>query len=130
MELNETAAVLAMIAALDRRMAFSQSDAVAWQAVIGDNTFNDCREAVIRHYQESPHSITPSDIIKAVRAMRARRHEGIAVPVPPVDPDNVQACIAWQTEWSRAIGDGLTEKDAYDRATRLTLLTPVEISRD
>lgn len=112
MDLRETAGVLAMISALDSRKVYGQIDASAWHAVIGDLRFDDCREAVIAHYQESPHPITPADVRSRVSAVRKARIGDRVAPLPPVDPEDVKAYREWQQAWYRGIGDGLTSDEA------------------
>lgn len=116
MELNETAAVLAMIAALDRRSAFNETDAIAWHAILTDYQFDDCRTAVVKHYSDTSYSIMPADIVRIVRQIRSKRRDAVSAPLPPVHPDNVNEFKAWTLEWYRAIADGLTEDEATDRA--------------
>ena len=112
MELHETAGVLAMISALDSRKVYGEIDAQAWHAVIGDLRFDDCREAVIQHYRESPHSITPADVRGKVTAVRKARIGDRVAPLPPVDPSDTASYRQWQQAWYRGVGDGLTEDEA------------------
>lgn len=112
MELRETAAILAMVTALDSRRSFGELDAKAWQAVIGDFSFDDCREALIGHYRESPHSITPSDIATRVAAARRARIGNRVAPLPPVDPNDVVRYKSWIGAWSTAIADGADDEEA------------------
>lgn len=112
MDLRETAGILAMVSALDTRRVFGEIDAQAWNAVIGDLRFDDCREAVIAHYKESPHPITPADVRNRVSVVRRARIGDRVAPLPPVDPGDVQAYQKWQLAWYRGVGDGLTEDEA------------------
>lgn len=112
MELRETAGVLAMISALDSRKVYGEIDAQAWHAVIGDLRFDDCREAVIQHYRESPHSITPADVRGKVTAVRKSRIGDRIAPVPPIDPSDTASYQQWQQAWYRGVGDGLTVDEA------------------
>jgi hypothetical protein len=110
--MRETAAVLAMITALDTRRMYGDIDAKAWHAVIGDLRFDDCREAVIAHYRESPHSITPADVRSKVMAVRKIRIGDRIAPLPPIDPSDTASYQQWQQAWYRGVGDGLTEDEA------------------
>lgn len=112
MDLRETAGVLAMISALDSRKVYGEIDAQAWHAVIGDLRFDDCREAVIQHYRESPHSITPADVRGKVTAVRKARIGDRIAPVPPIDPSDTASYQQWQQAWYRGVGDGLTVDEA------------------
>jgi hypothetical protein len=114
--MRETAAVLAMITALDTRRMYGDIDAKAWHAVIGDLRFDDCREAVIQHYRESPHSITPADVRSKVSALRKARIGDRVAPLPPVDPEDIQAYRDWQQAWYRSVGDGLSGDEAEQKA--------------
>jgi hypothetical protein len=114
--MRETAAILAMVAAVDSRRSFGQIDAQAWHAFIGDFTFDDCREAVIGHYKESPHSITPSDINTRIIAARRARIGNRVAPVPPIDPSDARGYADWVVAWMHAVADGLTEEEATRRA--------------
>lgn len=112
MDIRETAAVLAMISALDGRKAFGEIDAQAWHAVVGDLRFEDCREAVIAHYRDSSHTLMPADLRAGVKKVRKDRIGDKIAPLPPVDPDDVERYAQWQQVWVRAIGDGLTDEEA------------------
>jgi len=116
MDIRETAAILAMIAAVDSRRSFGEIDVSAWHAVIGDFTFDDAREAVISHYRESPHSITPSDINTRVGAWRRKRIGNRIAPVPPVDANDIAGYQRWIGAWFTAVADGATDAEAQRRA--------------
>lgn len=120
MDMRETAAVLAMVSALDARKVYGEVDAQAWNAVIGDLRFEDCRDAVIAHYQESPHPITPADVRTWVAKVRKARIGDRVAPLPPVDPEDIESYKAWQREWYRAIGDG-QETDEAEQSADLAL---------
>lgn len=112
MDIRETAAVLAMISALDGRKAFGEIDAQAWHAVVGDLRFDDCREAVIAHYRDSSATLMPADLRVRVKQVRKDRIGDKVAPLPPVDPDDVERYAQWQQAWVRAVGDGLTDDEA------------------
>lgn len=112
MDLRETAGILAMISALDGRKAFGDIDAKAWHAVIGDLTFDDCREAVIEHYGESAHPLMPADIRARVKKVRKARIGSKVAPIPPIDANDVERYMAWEQAWYRGVGDGLTDDEA------------------
>lgn len=112
MDIRETAAVLAMISALDGRKAFGEIDAQAWHAVVGDLRFDDCRDAVIAHYRDSSYTLMPADLRAGVKKVRKDRIGDKVAPLPPVDPDDVERYAQWQQVWVRAIGDGLTDQEA------------------
>jgi hypothetical protein len=92
MRRSEIADLLAMCAAFDRRTV-GEGDVEAWLAVLGDLAFDDCRQAIVKHYAASREWIMPAD----VRDHATRRletpipHES---PVPDADPDDVPAYLA------------------------------------
>jgi hypothetical protein len=112
MTLQETAAILAMIAAVDSRRSFGEIDVTAWHAFVRDFTFDDARDAVIAHYKESPHSILPTDICTRVGAARRARIGNRVAPLPPVDADDVQGYREWTGAWYAAVANGLDDKSA------------------
>lgn len=112
MTMQEVAAVLAMISALDGRKAFGEIDAQAWHAVVGDLRFEDCREAVILHYRESTVTLMPAELRARVKQVRRQRIGDRVAPLPPVEADEVGRYAQWQQAWYRGLGDGLTDDEA------------------
>ena len=116
MNLQEAAAILAMITALDSRKAFNEIDAQAWAAVLGDVYFDDARQAVIDHYRDSTYTLMPADVVGRVKKIRNDRIGDRQAPLPPIDPSDVDAYAEWQRAWYRAVGDGMTDIEAATQA--------------
>jgi hypothetical protein len=89
MTLDEVAALLAVCAAYDARTV-GPTDLDAWEAIVGDVTFADARDAALAHYSESRDRVMPVDIRQRVRAMRLARLENVQDIdlVRDVDPDD------------------------------------------
>lgn len=66
MNLSETARLLGAMAAFDRRTV-GDGDVIAWQAVLSDAPFDDCLEAVKRHYAEHTEWMMPAHVRRLVR---------------------------------------------------------------
>lgn len=95
MTLTETAQVLALAAAFDRRTV-GDADVYAWQATLGDTDFEDAKTAVVAHYRISSEWLMPAQIRAAVAKIRAQRLTNAGPePAPQVDPDDV---VAYQRE--------------------------------
>jgi hypothetical protein len=88
----ETAEVLAMAAAFDRRTV-GRSDVAAWHAVLGDLDAADVRAAVTEHYRDSRDWLMPADVRTRVKAIRKARLSAVPEGVPDADPDNPVAYI-------------------------------------
>lgn len=105
MNLTETATLLTMCAAYDRR-TIGEADVHAWQAVLDDVTFPDARDAVVEHYKRTRDWIMPADvrtIAKKARADRLNRHLEL---VPDADPDDVPAYLDALREGRTRTADG------------------------
>lgn len=72
MNLSETARLLGAMAAFDRRTV-GDGDVIAWQAVLPDATFDDCLEAVKRHYAEHTEWMMPAHVRRLVRDITQER---------------------------------------------------------
>ena len=70
----ETARLLAMIAAFDRR-TIGESDVEAWHLIVGDLEAFDCAAGVREHYAAKRDWIMPADVRTFAEA-EARRREG------------------------------------------------------
>lgn len=112
MKATEAAALLTVAAAFDNRKP-DADQAHAWAAALDGLRFEDCREAVIRHYRASREWMMPSDVIGGVRKLRDQRlSEFGTLPDPPphIDPDKTGELIAWLEETRTAIADGTYER--------------------
>lgn len=72
MNLSETARLLTTMAAYDRR-TIGDADVVGWQAVLSDAPFEDCMEAVQRHYAENTDWMMPAHVRRLVRDIHGER---------------------------------------------------------
>lgn len=72
MNLSETALMLAQMQAYDQRTV-GESDVIAWHALLGDAPFEDCQEAVRRHYAEQTDRIMPAHVRRLVRDIHGER---------------------------------------------------------
>ena len=72
MNTDQVIDLLTLMASYDRRKA-GEADVEAWEAAVGSLSFEDCRTAVIAHYQDSEDWIMPVHVRRRVKAMRAER---------------------------------------------------------
>lgn len=104
MNASEAAALLAMMAAYDRR-TIGESDALAWSQALHDINFADAQFVVNEHYRTSSDWLMPVHVVSAVRRLRRDRLER-TLPMPDADPDDVQAWLAECRADIHAIADG------------------------
>ncbi|HXH77145.1 hypothetical protein [Nocardioides sp.] len=116
MNIPETSALLAMVAANDRRTV-GDIDVEVWHDALDDMPFEDCRAVVRAHVRQSLSSwLSPSDIRAGVKRIRADR-VARAVEMPPdADPDDVAAYL-------EALRDGRCRTASGDRAMDRRALT-------
>lgn len=72
MNRSETALMLAQMQAYDQRTV-GESDVIAWHALLSDAPFEDCQEAIRRHYAEQTDRIMPAHVRRLVRDMHTER---------------------------------------------------------
>lgn len=72
MNLSETARLLSAMSSFDRR-TIGDTDVAAWQAVLPDAAFDDCLEAVKRHYAENTEWMMPAHVRRLVRDIVGER---------------------------------------------------------
>lgn len=72
MKLSETALMLAQMQAYDQRTV-GESDVIAWHSLLSDAPFEDCQEAVRRHYAEHTERIMPAHVRRLVRDIHGER---------------------------------------------------------
>lgn len=105
---TDAATLLTMASAFDGRKP-DEHAARAWAAVLEGLRIEDCRAAVIEHYQTSRDWMMPADIRSAVRKARAKRLEEWVRrngPIMPPPMDSNEAEIAFVVEAKRRIADG------------------------
>lgn len=106
MNLTETATLLAMIQAFDRRTV-GEADVTAWQAALDDLRFDDCREAVVAHFRISSDWLMPANVRAAVKAARRDRLErDLPIDPPDADPNDVRAYLEALRAQRHRVGDG------------------------
>jgi len=69
---SETAQILTAMSSYDRR-TIGDGDVIAWQAVLSDASFDDCLEAVKRHYAEHTEWMMPAHVRRLVRDITGER---------------------------------------------------------
>lgn len=72
MNRSETANLLTSMASFDRR-TIGESDVIAWQGVLADAAFDDCLEAVKRHYAENTEWMMPAHVRRIVWNIHGER---------------------------------------------------------
>lgn len=72
MNLFETAQMLAHMQAYDQRTV-GEADVIAWQALLVDAPFEDCQEAIRRHYAEETDRVMPAHVRRLVRDIARER---------------------------------------------------------
>lgn len=98
MNIHETSALLAMVAANDRRTV-GEIDVEVWHDALNDLEFDDCRDAVRQHIRSSRDWLTPFDVRQAVKRIRRDRLDRALEQPPDADPDDPAA-------YTRALRDG------------------------
>lgn len=102
----EAQALLTICAAFDNRKPDPDA-AQAWSLALAGLRFEDCRDAIVKHYQESREWIMPADVRAEVKRVRGGRVDHETVPIPPgFDPDDTSAYQRLLAESRRAQADG------------------------
>lgn len=111
----QVADLLKLIYSVDgRRM--NEETPIAWQGIIGDLNFTDCRQAILEHYQQSTDWLTPAHIRKRVAAVRQARINAIGQNVNAARPDtdDPREEIRVRKALTKALGDGTLTPAQYD----------------
>lgn len=69
MNREECAALLTVVASYDRR-SLGEADVIAWHGAIGDMTFEECRDATVKHYASQTDWLMPAHVRKLALAAR------------------------------------------------------------
>lgn len=104
MNIAETAKVLTLAAAVDRRLV-DEVTIAAWHDLIGHLDFTDACEAVRVHRRTSVEYLLPAHVVAGVRDIRRARIAASPPPLPGVDPDDVAAYQAARRRLIRAAAD-------------------------
>jgi hypothetical protein len=108
----EAAALLTIAAAYDNRKP-DEDQARAWAMILADLRFEDCRDAVLRHYRKSREWLMPAEVIEGVREIRSERWEKFIkdhtpgyLPIPRRFDGDPAAEQAWWAEVAPKIRNG------------------------
>lgn len=110
----QTAQLLAYAAARDNRKE-DPAAVEAWFEDLGDLPFEDCKEAVRQHFQNSLEYLMPVHIratVKTIRLERVRAVGDISDRIPRAieeledEEEHTRQSLAWLQEAKRRIGDG------------------------
>jgi len=100
---TEAAALLAIAAAYDNRQPNPET-AQAWALALDGLRFEDCRDAIVRHFQTSTDWVMPPHVIAEVKRIRSKRITDHPPLTPPPGTEAEQR--TWLAEARRRIGDG------------------------
>lgn len=117
MNIPETAALLAMVAASDRRTV-GELDIEVWHDALSDLDFDDCRDAVRAHIRTSTDWLLPAHVRGGAKLAKRQRLERVEVFTPDANPDDVPAYI-------EARRSGRVRTDEQLRAHDMRALTGV-----
>lgn len=104
MNRSDTAQLLAMIQAFDRR-TIGDTDVLAWHDALTDTDYTDAQTAVRQHFRESREWIMPADVRARVKATRDERLQRSPIN-PPDITDNARRYMAGLRSNIRNIADG------------------------
>lgn len=107
MNIAETAKVLTLAAAVDRRLV-DEVTIAAWHDLIGHLDFTDACEAVRVHRRRSAEYLLPAHVVAGVRDIRRARLAACPDPLPDVDPDDVAAFQAARRRLIRSLASSGT----------------------
>lgn len=65
----ECAQLLTVISSYDRR-TLGEADVIAWHGTLGDLRFDECRDAVVKHYAQQTDWLMPAHVRRLVLAVR------------------------------------------------------------
>jgi hypothetical protein len=110
MRLSETAQLLTLCAAFDRR-TIGESDVAAWTDVLGTAAYDDASDVVKLHYATSREWLMPCDVLSGVKRLRAARISAAIEEVPDADPDDPPAYVSALREGRHRVATGLTRRE-------------------
>lgn len=93
MNRTETAALLTLMAAYDRR-TLGEEDVLAWHELLSGVEFEDAKTVVLDHYRASSQWLDCASVLAGVKQLRSARLAGVEQIVPGADPDDVPAYLA------------------------------------
>ena len=105
----EAQVLLSMASGVDNRKPDADA-AKAWAAILDGLSFEDCRIAVIEHFQTSDEYLMPIHVRRIVHRLRRDRVNDYGTmpdPPPELDPDDEAGYRRWYAATKRAIADGI-----------------------
>lgn len=127
MNLQETARLCRLVAALSPSQRFDEATPDVWVVILEDVTLADGLEAAKVLAKRQPY-IAPADLVTEAKRLRVTRLERVGVPTPNVDPDDAKAYAEEQRALTAAVASGAMGHDErlqYDRGGyTLTGATP------
>ncbi len=90
MNAQEVAALLAVVSTYDRR-ALMDGEVHAWHGALGDLRFEECRDAVVKHYGTATDWVMPAHLRRLVTAAR----QDAAMRELPGHPDDLVPMPSW-----------------------------------
>lgn len=124
MKRAETAALLGMMAAFDRR-TIGDADVIAWtDALDGRVTFPVAQEAIRRHFRESTDWLMPARVIALSKVIIRERVEKAGQPDFPPDL-TLDEERTWRRHWLDGVEAAVS--DPSDHADRLMGITRPDV---
>lgn len=131
MKRSEVGQVLRVVRALEGRPAPTEEEILAWAMVdeLMALRVGDVVEAAKRHAVHSAKWVTLHDLIEGVKIIRRERGMNRRPELNPINPDDVARYVEWDQRWVTAVCDGLTDKQATERACReMAVPLPVQVT--
>lgn len=121
------AMLLTVASSFDRRKP-DEVAAQAWAIALKDWRFEDCRDAIVEHYNGSREWLMPSDVIRIIKNRRWSRIQELGYVQPPRELDGEpERETAWLKALNTAAGDGLAREDAIAAANESQGIDPAPI---
>src|SRR5690606_21682987 len=121
--------LLALASAIDNRKP-DRDTASIWAVMLGDLSFEDCRDAIAEHYRTKRDWLMPADTRRIVTNRRRSRIEAVGHVEPPRELEGIpERENAWTTALNRALGDGLDRDAAMAAANDALGIDPKPIER-
>lgn len=114
MNLQETARLCRIIAALSPSQKIDADTPDVWQVVLADVTLSDALEAAKAIAKRQPY-IAPADLVNEARRLRTHRLDDVGVPTPNVDPDDAGAYAEELRALTAAVASGQMDRAARAR---------------
>lgn len=90
MNRSECAQLLTVVASYDRR-TLGEADVIAWHGTLGDLTFDECRDAVVKHYAQQTDWVMPAHLRRLALAAR----QDAAMRALPGSRDDLVPMPSW-----------------------------------